>query len=304
MKTIFSLCLLAFLLLFTSRIIAQERADSLIIIETKDGNEYLGTIQMQDSSQLVLLTANIGTIQIQRNDIKRIRPAGFGQMKDGKYWYENPHPTRYFYGPNGYGLRKGEGYYQNVWVLLNQVSYGFTNNFSLGAGIVPLFLFGEGNQTPFLINGQFSLPLRPEKMNLSVGGFYFNSIGGDPYYDDDFGDGVGILYGGVTLGSRDNNIHFLLGYGYDGYGFADAPLVSVSGTIRVSRRTYLMTENYFFDAGNKLSGWFSFGGRYAARRLAIDYGLMFPTDFDNSYLVAIPWLGIASPFGRAKGRSK
>ena len=33
---------------------------------------------------------------------------------------KNPNPTRNFYGPTGYGLKKGEGYFQNIMVILNQ----------------------------------------------------------------------------------------------------------------------------------------------------------------------------------------
>ncbi|MEZ5070324.1 MAG: hypothetical protein R2751_04985 [Bacteroidales bacterium] len=35
-------------------------------------------------------------------------------LVEGEYWFSNPHATRYFFGTNGYGLEKGEGYYQNT----------------------------------------------------------------------------------------------------------------------------------------------------------------------------------------------
>jgi hypothetical protein len=297
MKTFLQLlCLMAVLLGFSLPLLAQVPQDSAkVVIETKDGNEYLGVIAGQDSAQIELRTDNIGTITIQKAEVKSIRPASIGRIVDGKYWYENPHPTRYFYGTNGYGLRKGEGYYQNVWVLLNQVSYGFTNHFSMGAGLVPTFLFGEGNALPILVNAQFSIPVKPEKMQVGIGGFYVNEIGGD-----ESGMGLGFLYGNVTLGSRDKNISFQVGYGYNNYNYSDLPVVSVSGTVRVSRRTYLMMENYFFGVDDSIVGLFSLGGRYAARRLAIDYGLVIPADFGGSSFTAVPWLGIVSPFGRAK----
>ena len=37
-------------------------------------------------------------------------------------WYENPHAIRAFVAQTGYGLRQGEFYYQNVWILYNSLS--------------------------------------------------------------------------------------------------------------------------------------------------------------------------------------
>jgi len=58
------------------------------------------------------------------------------------------------------GLHKGEGYYQNIWVFWNQASFGVTENFSLGFGIIPLFLFGgeAGQYSPIWVVPKLSYP--------------------------------------------------------------------------------------------------------------------------------------------------
>lgn len=108
---------------------------------------------------------------------------------------ENPHATRYLFGPNGYGLRKGEGYYSNTWIFFNQLSYGFTDNFTVGAGVIPLFCL----PAPRRRSGsppKFSIPVKKDVVNLGVGGLFATVLGGE-----DVGT-FGIAYGQLTLGSR------------------------------------------------------------------------------------------------------
>lgn len=143
-----SLILIIALLVINFKGICQDR-DSLktFRIETRDGNEYVGNILKTDSLTFKFKTTNIGIISIFRIDIVRIKEIKQEQFKDGAYWFENLQSTRYFWAPNGYGLQKGEAYYQNMWIFYNQAGYGFSNYFSIGAGMVPLFLFG-GAPTP------------------------------------------------------------------------------------------------------------------------------------------------------------
>ncbi len=123
-----------------------------------------------------------------------MEPVKKAQIVDGEFWYDSPSNTRYFWSPNGYGLRKGEGYYQNNWILLNQATYGFSDHFSIGAGIVPTFLFGDSG-LPFWITPKISVPIQKDQLNLGAGLLYINAIGSD----SDIGGGAGITYGGLPL---------------------------------------------------------------------------------------------------------
>lgn len=128
----------------------QEKRDStaLVQIETADGNAYIGKVVFEDLEKITLTTEKLGELTFKRMDVVKITPIKKNQLIGGTHWFENPQATRYFFSPNGFGLKKGEAYYQNVWVLFNQFSIGVTNNFSIGAGFVPLFLFG-GTSSPF-----------------------------------------------------------------------------------------------------------------------------------------------------------
>lgn len=261
----------------------------LSAVETKDGNEYVGYVVGMDSEHIRLKTESLGVLQLRRQDIRQLRPIGQAQLVEGKYWFDNPSSTRYFFGPNGYGLRKGEGYYQNTWVLFNQVSYGFSNHFTLGVGIVPLFFF-DGASTPVWITPKVSIPIKKDRVNLGLGGLFAYVLGED-------GGSFGVAYGQMTLGSRDRNINLGLGYGYAGDSWANTPTISVSGIYRTGKKFALLTENYVFDTGDENLVMCSFGGRFIGRRISVDAGLVLPIVVDEGF-IAIPWLGLSVPFGR------
>src|SRR5688500_18456485 len=134
--------LLALTFLHVGEISAQEQDSTKIFrVETSDGNEYVGRVVEQKQGQIKIATEKIGLITVRLADVVKIEEVKVSQFKDNIYWFENPQSTRYLWSPNGFGLKKGEGYYQNIWVLFNHFAVGVSDHFSIGAGIVPLFLF-------------------------------------------------------------------------------------------------------------------------------------------------------------------
>ncbi|MCC6463249.1 MAG: hypothetical protein IT260_22460 [Saprospiraceae bacterium] len=261
----------------------------LVAVETKDGNEYVGFVTGMDSVFIRLKTESLGALQLRRQDIRQLQPLSRVQLVDGKYWFENPSSTRYFFGPNGYGLRKGEGYYQNTWVLFNQVSYGLSNHFTIGVGIVPLFFF-DGTSSPVWITPKVSIPIKKDQINLGLGGLFAYVLGEE-------NGSFGVAYGQMTFGSRDRNINVGLGYGYAGDSWANTPTVSLSGMYRTGKKFALLTENYVFDTGDENLILCSFGGRFIGRRISVDAGLVVPVVLEEGFL-AVPWLGLSVPFGK------
>lgn len=285
-----AILLLALLISLSHLLYAQTNSDTTLVnIETTDGNEFLGQIVSEDDVKIVLKTEKLGNITINKIDIKKRDNVAVQQIKDGKYWFPNPQSTRYFWSTNGYGLKKGEGYYQNIWVLWNQFSYGLTDNISVGGGIIPLFIFA-GAPTPVFATVKFSIPVVKDKFNVSAG-----AIGGYVLGADDAG--LGILYGLATLGSPNANVTLGMGYGFAGGEWADAPMININGMFRVSSRGYIITENYILSAGGEGIVLISLGGRSIIKKAALDYGLFVPISSDMGVFVAIPWLGFTIPFG-------
>jgi len=262
-------------------------------IDTRDGNEFYGRIVHRDTSLIQFKTGEYGYIFIRTGEVKKIEAITPDKIKQGKLWLENFQDTRYFFSPNGYGLRKGEAYYQNVWVLYNQVSVGITKNISIGAGMVPLFLFA-GAPTPVWIIPKVSIPVVRDKFNLGAGALLGYVVG-----EQDAG--FGILYGVGTLGSRDKNITLGVGWGFAGGESLDAPLINVGILLRASPKSYFMSENYYINIDGNNILILSAGGRSVIRRLGLDYGLFMPFWTDQESFVAIPWLGLTVPIGKKEG---
>jgi hypothetical protein len=252
-----------------------------------DGNSFTGTITEEDQSGILLLTEIYGSIRIPASQIKTRKQIDRSDLVNGEHWFENPHATRSFFGPNGYGLRKGEAYYQNTWVFFNQLSYGIDDHVSMGVGVLPLFLIA-GSPTPVWITPKVSFPLVRDKLNLGAGALLSYIIG------EEYGFGIG--YGAITLGNRDQNLTLGAGWAFAEGEWADAPTLMLSGMARISKKTYLMTENYLIGLSGESMGILSAGGRSVQKRLAIDYGLIFPVGDYIGTFIAIPWLGIAVPF--------
>jgi len=261
---------------------------TLVRVKTIQGNEFIGTIITEDSEVLVLKTEAFGELRILKKDITLLKPIDPARMIEDVYWTENPQATRYFWTPNGYGLKKGEGYYQNIWVLYNQVSYGLSSYFSISAGIIPTFLF-RAEISPVWLVPKFSLPIKPDKFNLSAGAFMGTFIGEDSY-------GFGILFTTATFGSRDNNANIGLGYGYGEGEWASSPILNLSYMIRTGPKGYFITENYFYFGQDVSLVLLSFGGRRMLKNVGLDFAAYLPFANDSD-LIIIPFLGITIPFG-------
>ena len=261
-------------------------------IETKDGNIYIGNVITQDSLTLTLKTDILGVIKIPLADIKARVELSETKKVQGQFWLPNPQSSRYFWAPNGYGLEKGSAYYQNIWILYNQVSVGITNNFSIGAGMLPLFLFA-GAPTPIFFVPKISVPVVRDKFNVGTGAFVGTILGEETGW-------FGLLYGTTTLGSRDRNISLGMAYGFSQDHWMKQPLWNFNGMIRTGPKGYLITENYIIPGDGTTVVIVSLGGRTIIRNVGLDYSLWLPFSGNMDSLVAIPFLGITIPIGKKK----
>ncbi|MES2766121.1 MAG: hypothetical protein V4642_09650 [Bacteroidota bacterium] len=265
--------------------------DTLFQVETTDGNTFLGYITFQDSLMIRLETEKLGELTINRKDIAKITEINSEKIVEGKYWSDNPQSTRYMWAPNGFGMKKGEGYYQNIWVMFNQVSGAFTDNLSVGVGVIPSFLFGA-DVVPFWITPKVSIPIR-DNINIGVGALAFNVIGVDDM------SWTGLLYSTATFGTPDKNLSVGLGYGFVDGELASTPTVNISGLIRGGEKWYFMMENYYLstdpfeddDNGVLITG---IGGRRMLGKASIDFGIV---RGHNWTFIGMPWLGFTIPFG-------
>lgn len=261
-------------------------------VETTDGNVFIGNVISEDSLNLVIKTQNLGDLKIPLNTIKSKTELKDLRKVGSDYWLPNPQSSRYFWAPNGYGLEKGSSYYQNIWILYNQFSFGLSDNFSVGAGMLPLFLFA-GAPTPVWIVPKLSIPVVKDKLNIGTGAFL------GAFYSTD-AMGFGLLYATSTIGSRDKNVSLGLAYGFADGEWMKKPIINASFLIRTGPKGYLISENYLITAEGETVAIISFGGRTIIRNMSIDYSLWIPMGADFDSFVAIPFLGITVPMNRKK----
>jgi len=272
-------------------------------IETKDGNIFTGYILAQDSAGLILKTEKLGEIKIPLPEIKSKTELKEIVLVNNEIWLPNPQSGRYFWAPNGYGLEEGSSYYQNIWVLYNQVSFSISNNFSLGGGMIPLFLFA-GASTPAWIIPKISIPVSKDKVNIGTGALLGTIIGEES-------TAFGLLYETTTFGSRDRNFSFGFAYGFAAGDWMDRPIINFSTMLRAGPKGYFISENYIIPY--ETTSWdyvvthkrksavvISLGGRSIIRNVGLDYSLWIPFNVEMDSFIAIPFLGVTIPIGEKK----
>ncbi len=254
--------------------------------ECRTASIYAGVNVSETNENFVSGSESTGNLPISKNVIQASEQETTGSAKENEYFHGN----RYFVLSNGLGIPKGSGYYQNSWIFFNQVHYGLTNNFSIGAGIIPLFLFA-GTPSPVWIVPSITFPVSKDKFSIGAN-LLVGAIAGVGT------EAAGFLSFTATIGNRIRNLSLGLGYGYAGTDWSQSPLVSLSGMVRTGARHYFMTENYYVSGGDDFNLISFFGGRFDFRSLSLDYGLLIPMVVGMDDFFAIPWLGIAVPFGK------
>jgi hypothetical protein len=206
--------------------------NSLVKIKLSDNRTINGKIQNISLDSVTISHVYIGRISIPLNNISSIK-AGRIEL-EGK-WSADPNCTRYFFAPSSFMLRKGEGYYQNAYILSNSVNYGLSDHFTIGGGVILPILFYVTPKLGYSLNDYLHL-----SAGIFAGGTYLNS-----------GIGAGIGYGLITIGTQD--YHFTAGAGFgtifqnNEWQNTERPIVTLSANTRLTRRFSLVSENWLFQ---------------------------------------------------------
>lgn len=293
MKTLLSILMFATLVCITDNVFGQNinvgssiDSTKIYTIELKDGSIFIGNILQQDSINIVLRTSSIPKIEIPVSKIKSIDEVDKSNFKDGSYWYPNPHATRYFYGPSAIGLKKGEGYYQNTYLLLNSFNVGITDNISIGGGLELISTFAARDPL-FFITPKVSFKVA-EKFHAGSGVLYARI--------PEEGS-LGTIFATGTYGTTDNNITCSLGWGFVNSEFSKRPIITLSGMRRISKRAALVTENWLIPIDG-YNGLFSYGVRFFGEKIAVDLAFINNRDLAKIIIIGIPYVNFTVKFGK------
>jgi hypothetical protein len=207
MKTIF---FILFSLFFYSGAISQEtiKSDSLVQITMKTGDIYIGQILSDDGREVLLLTAEIGKIYLQKENIQSINPyiPGNNNAQGGGFQSSGPFTTRYYFTTNALPIKKSENY-----AMINlfgpEAHFAITDKFS--AGIMTTWI-----ASPMVLALKYTLPTKNPKVNFGLG----TLMGTSGYLLQGRGYG-GLHWGMVTFGGRLTNVTLSGGFAYADFGF-------------------------------------------------------------------------------------
>jgi opacity protein-like surface antigen len=208
------------------------------VITTNDGGEHIGYIITDNGREIELMTEKKGKVFIPKYAIKSMVKLNTDNYKDGVYLFSNPHASRYFYTPSAFALEKGDGYVQTIWFFYYQLQYGITDNFSLGVSTTFL-----GN--PVAITPKYTIKTKKENVNFAIGAQMGTTTWGFGF--DNTRPFLGIGYGVMTVGSKENNVTFGGGYAFATFEgeSQDGVALALGGSQRVAKSISLMAEFWY-----------------------------------------------------------
>lgn len=255
-------------------------------IELMDGSEFIGTILSLNSSVLEIRTASIPKIQIFLETVKRMKVIENKMVFKGATAIPNPNPTRYFFAPSAFNLKKGEGYFQNTYLLLNSINYGLSDHISIGASLELISTFstiGVGWSPIWMITPKVGYEVAK---NVNVGaGLLLANMG--------FQGGFQLAYGIVTYGNPENNVSLAVSTGWADGQFFKNPPITVNGMFRVGRRNAFITENWIVPSIGNL---YSYGVRFFGSKISVDLGFLNNKDIMQAIIIGIPYVDFTVKF--------
>ena len=274
-----------------------------VAIKMNDGSTVIGQIIMEDDKSISLLSEQIGEIIVAKHHIKKITYFDQSNLVNGEYWFENPNATRYLLGPSAIPLGKGEGYYQNTYLLFNLFNYGITNNISIGCGFDFLTLFGDEINPMIYLTPKIGFPVS-KKFHLGGGVLYVNDL--NLSEENESFKSMGIGYGVGTIGTKEHNLTFGVGYGWIDGELSDRPIFTVSFMARASKRIGFVSENWIIpyqEHDNRTGGdkekyrvEFSYGIRFMSEKITVDLAFINDKDIIKGIAIGIPYVDFVVKF--------
>jgi hypothetical protein len=229
-----------------------------------DGSRVYGRVVASDAARVTVETLGGVRMELARAQVRSEAPVR-GRVVNGELWLEDPHATRLFFGPTARAVPRGEGYFGVYELFFPFVTYGVTDRFTLSGGtpVIP-----EAIGQVFYLAPKLEV-VRTPTVSVALGALAF-------FVTEEVDEGsAGLVYAVGTFGGPDASVSagatvpFIM-------SDADSEIVRepgfmLGGEYRLSRRTKLLSENYFVPAGEV--GLISAGVRFFGERLSADFGL-------------------------------
>lgn len=254
----------------------QTQVSEYVLVKLVNGQEINGLVIEKNNEFISVETVDLGTMIIRKIDMVSMEFSSQPFVVAPKRY--NPQSSRYFFAPSGIQLRAGEGYYQNGYIIYNQVSYGLTDQLTLGIPFVPFLGLGGSAKFGTTLSGD----VENGGVFGSVGGiavFPFNDLGDEP---------IGIGFGNVTIGREMSNFTFGAGSAFP--SDISNLILNMSFMTDMNDRTWLMSENYLITSDGNNAGLFSMGIRRASsnKDSLFDYAMV--VLMVDGVAIPLPWV--------------
>ena len=262
-------------------------SDSSVIhvVKLRDGSTVVGRITAV-STDSVRLRLNQGEVTLARTGISEVRQVPAAMMRNGQYWFENPHSTRLLFSSTAFPLEKGTGYYSNAWLFMHSFAIGLSDRFTIGGGATTIPGIALSDNLLYLLP-KYTV-VNGARTKVALGAL----IAFLPFDDEDI-TSAGLLYAVASHGNRESNLSLGAGWGYADGEITSRPAIMLGGQGRVSRRVSLISENWFFSFDGETEGMVSYGLRFLSENLSVDLAWMTPLGVGT---IGFPWLGFAFKF--------
>ena len=298
MKRTFLMALVALMALLTAPAAAQIKGGRFLrvpdssavqVVRLADGSSLVGRF-VDVSGDPVRFETGGGIISIRRADLRDIREMSRSAVKNGQVWFDDPNPTRLFFGPTARSLPKGEGDFSSTYLFFLSGGYGVGGNAQLGGGF-SIFPSDRFTDNIFFLTAKVGFRAG-KNAQFAVGGLVgtVGAFGGDLGGSDRAG--VGALYGVGTFGSQDHSLTAGTIMPFAAGDFANDPILMLGGETRVARRLKLVTENYLSTAGGDAI--LSYGLRILGEKMSASLGLI--NSPSNGIFPGIPYVDFVIRF--------
>lgn len=278
--------------------LASVKVDSTVTyrFEMRSGSMITGQVISVSDETIGLRTSGIGSILLARSEIVRVLLLNQSNQREGRYWFPNPHATRYLVGPSAIQMRKGEGYYQNTYLFLNSAAYGITNHVSVTGGFELLSTLGKNSNGPIYYLSARGGAQVVDK--LHVGGMATYLSIPNWFADDSDGErgSFGAVAGMATYGTADAQLTGGAGWGYSSSGLSQRPVLTFSALVRLSRGIALLSENWMFPVEQQYNGIYSYGLRFMGESVAVDLAFINNKDIGEWLVIGIPFIDFVVKF--------
>lgn len=215
--------------------------DERVEVIVKDGSVIYGYVVESNGKMLVIRSSSLDILSIPIKEVEGIKVLSSDIEQDSKGNFIDYHSsTRYLLTPSGYGLKKGQAYYENVWIFWNSFAYGVTDNITISASTEIASILFSSNVPLIFLNAKFTLPIEDDKASFGLNVSYLTIP------DNDF-TSFTFLTGSATFGNRNNNLTFGFGGGFQiENGVTDEVLpFTLSYMGRIGKKLSFVTENWF-----------------------------------------------------------